>query len=86
MIVTDNLKDFPDRALAPYDIVAQTPDEFLEHLYDLNSDRMAEIVVELNAARTRPSEPLRVTLDRLAKAAPHFITQLRVHSRVTPLR
>lgn len=35
IIVTRNLRDFPDEALAPYNIEAQHPDEFVRHLLDL---------------------------------------------------
>lgn len=35
VIVTRNLRDFPDDALAPYNIEAQHPDEFVRHLLDL---------------------------------------------------
>ncbi len=37
VILTFNLKDFPDRCLAEYGIEAQHPDEFILHLIDLNS-------------------------------------------------
>ncbi|MDH4185381.1 MAG: PIN domain-containing protein [Nitrospira sp.] len=36
VIVTYNLKDFPDKDLAKYGIAAQHPDEFLTHLLDLS--------------------------------------------------
>jgi len=35
VIVTCNLKDFPEQALAPYHIEAQHPDEFVRHMLDL---------------------------------------------------
>lgn len=35
LIVTYNLKDFPDEVLAKYGIEAQHPDEFVTHLLDL---------------------------------------------------
>ena len=36
IIVTRNLRDFPDDVLAPYNIEAQHPDEFVRHLLDLS--------------------------------------------------
>jgi hypothetical protein len=33
--VTLNLKHFPEDALSPWDVVAQSPDEFLVHQYHL---------------------------------------------------
>ena len=35
-IITFNLRDFPEEALAPYDILAQHPDDFILDLLDLN--------------------------------------------------
>ena len=37
-IVTFNLKDFPEEALGPWDILAQSPDEFLVHQYHLSPE------------------------------------------------
>ncbi|PRB41527.1 PIN domain-containing protein [Pseudomonas sp. MYb2] len=37
VIVTFNLKDFPDKYLAPFGIEAQHPDEFVENLFHLDS-------------------------------------------------
>ncbi len=36
VIVTNNLKDFPKDILSKYDIDVQSPDVFLNHLFDLN--------------------------------------------------
>ena len=36
VIVTMNLKDFPAESIAPYGLEAQHPDEFVEHLLDLD--------------------------------------------------
>jgi len=36
VIVTNNLKDFPEDTLKQYEIEAQSPDTFLNHLFDLN--------------------------------------------------
>jgi len=35
VIVTNNIKHFPNKALDPYDIEAQIPDEFVRHVLDL---------------------------------------------------
>ncbi len=36
VIVTANLKDFPEKTLKPLGIAAQHPDEFLTHVFDLS--------------------------------------------------
>jgi hypothetical protein len=35
VIVTVNVRDFPEKALEPFGIEAQHPDEFIAHLIDL---------------------------------------------------
>ncbi|WP_293332422.1 PIN domain-containing protein [Microcoleus sp. CAWBG58] len=35
-IITFNIRDFSEEVLAPYDILAQHPDDFILHLLDLN--------------------------------------------------
>jgi len=84
VIITDNLRDFPNEALAPFNIEAQTPDEFLADLSDRHPDQMARIILDLNAARISPPEPLSATLERLAKSVPRFVALLRENSSVVP--
>jgi predicted nucleic acid-binding protein len=43
IIVTCNLRDFPQAILDSYGIEAQHPDEFLRHLLDQSADRPARI-------------------------------------------
>jgi predicted nucleic acid-binding protein len=42
IIITTNLKDFPDEALAPYDVEVQHPDDFILYLLDRQPDRVCE--------------------------------------------
>ncbi len=41
-IVTLNVRDFPDECLKQYDILRQTPDEFLVHQFHLGPDSILE--------------------------------------------
>lgn len=43
LIVTYNLKDFPEEALAPYDMSAVHPDHFLCDQFDLNPQRIKQV-------------------------------------------
>ena len=43
-IVTFNLKDFPAEALAPWNVEAQSPDEFLIHQYHLDPEAVFTVV------------------------------------------
>ena len=44
VIVTTNLKDFPDETLEQYGVTAQHPDEFITHLIDLDPGAVCHAV------------------------------------------
>jgi hypothetical protein len=54
VIVTANLKHFPPECLAPYEMEAQHPDEFVLHLIHLKALAVADTVRAQSAALTRP--------------------------------
>lgn len=66
VIVTFNTKDFPRDALAPFDLEAEHPNEFVLDLIDLDPDLVARTVLE-QAADLR--NPPRSALDVLARLA-----------------
>ncbi len=80
VIVTSNVSDFPQLALAPYQIEAQHPDVFLEHLLDLDEDLMIHILREQAQALRRPAMSIEGVLTSLALHAPNFAR--RVLSRL----
>lgn len=53
-IVTYNLKDFPESALAPFGLTAQHPDEFLVHACDLDLVSVCTAVRLARAALRHP--------------------------------
>ncbi|WP_150601189.1 PIN domain-containing protein [Pseudomonas fluorescens] len=55
VIVTFNLKDFPDSLLAPFGIEAQHPDEFVENLFHLDS---AAVVAAAQSQRQQLKNPV----------------------------
>jgi hypothetical protein len=63
--VTYNLKDFPRTSLAPYNIEAQHPDEFLMHLYGIDPITMAQLVVDQAADLKKRLMTPRNLLDRM---------------------
>ncbi|MFN8516465.1 MAG: PIN domain-containing protein [Thermomicrobiales bacterium] len=65
ILVTSNLRDFPDAAAEPWDVEIQSPDEFLCHLLALEPDLLCEIVRRQGAELRQPRSPQAV-LDRLA--------------------
>jgi predicted nucleic acid-binding protein len=50
-IVTFNIKDFPEAAVAPWDVIVQTPDEFLVHQFHLNPEVVLAKLTEQAQAR-----------------------------------
>jgi predicted nucleic acid-binding protein len=66
VIVTINLRDFPSKALDPFGIAAQSPDEFLSHLFDLSPHRMSQIIAEQAADLQSPPVTVEGVLNHLA--------------------
>ena len=65
VIVTFNLKDFPAEALAPYNLEAQHPDEFIAHQFDLSNSAVVAAVRDQRAALKNPPKSPRELLDTL---------------------
>jgi predicted nucleic acid-binding protein len=77
VIVTRNLRHFPAAALAPYDIEAQHPDEFIRHLLDLAPMAVVDAVRGQQARLKNPPVPMPELLDLferlgLAETAPEL--------------
>jgi len=54
VIVTHNLRDFPDETLDRYEIEAQHPDEFIRHLIDLTPTLVVDVVRAQHASLKNP--------------------------------
>ncbi len=68
VIVTMNLRDFPDETVSRYGISIQHPDEFLAHLFDLRPAAVCTALREMRAALVNPPKTVRELLDDLLKA------------------
>jgi predicted nucleic acid-binding protein len=68
-IVTHNLKHFPDAALAPWNVEAQSPDEFLVHQYYLAPRVVAQKLREQAAQHGGIERLLNIHI----KIAPEFV-------------
>ena len=77
VIITQNLADFPARALEPYDIQAQHPDRFLPDLLVQDRVVMMHAVREQAAALRNPPMTISQVLDALALHVPDFVAQVR---------
>lgn len=64
MIVTDNIKDFPQTPLEPYELEVKTADEFIADAIDLDRVRTAEAVKGLRARLSNPPISAKELLDK----------------------
>lgn len=65
VIVTYNLKHFPDHLLAKYDIEAKHPDEFVLDTIDLNPARVATLIGDMSRDLVKPPMTIDEVLDSL---------------------
>jgi predicted nucleic acid-binding protein len=66
VIVTFNLKDFPAASLAPFEIDAQHPDEFIGNLCDLTPQAVCAAAKTCRARLKKPAKTVDEYLARLA--------------------
>ncbi|MBD2384303.1 PIN domain-containing protein [Cylindrospermum sp. FACHB-282] len=78
LIVTANLKDFPLEALAPYDIEAWHPDDFLMYLDEQHLGTMIKVIWQQSNDLKRPAT-VPESLDKLEKnnRVPKFARSIR---------
>ncbi len=76
VIVTRNLRDFPNDVLDPWGIDAQHPDVFLVGLHESHPDTLGPIMTDI-ARAWRGDATASDVLDRLAVDAPHAADLVR---------
>jgi len=82
-IVTFNLRDFPSEVLQPYGLRAVHPDEFIEHLLDLNSEVVCEAIRRIRRRLANPpctAEEMLATYERCGLAVSASTLRSRVRS------
>ncbi|MHB8597006.1 MAG: hypothetical protein ACYDER_09360 [Ktedonobacteraceae bacterium] len=77
IIITQNLRHFPKKLLALYEIEAQSPDAFLKRLYYNDPEQMTELLYKQAANLRKPAMTLSEVLDHLHKDVPHFASLIR---------
>jgi hypothetical protein len=82
VIVTDNIRHFPEDACEPYGIEVQTPDEFLSYSFDLAPQVVADIYLQQVDEFHRPTFTLDEALSTLARRLPDLSARLRVRPEV----
>ena len=68
IIVTANLKDFPQEYLAPYGMEALHPDEFIEHQFGLNQGAVIACAKRIRARLKNPEKSADEYLEILASS------------------
>ena len=77
VIVTENLKHFPEAVLSQYQIEAQSADRFLTYLYDLFPDEMLQVIQTQASDLKKPLMSVADLLDVLENAVPIFTSKFR---------
>ncbi len=78
VIVTYNLRDFPAATLAPHNLTAQHPDEFLTALTNQEPAAVAAVLEEMRARTTRPPLTMEEMVQKIAnQKLPHFVARLQ---------
>lgn len=77
-IVTRNLKDFPAEALAPFDVEAIDPDEFLCRTFGLYPEAGIEVFRQMREDyRHPPFRPAEFLMELTAKGMPRLAARLK---------
>lgn len=78
VIVTFNLKDFPEEALKPYGIDVQDPDTFIMHLLDLNPGAVCVAAKRQRVNLQNPPKSIKDFLEILeSQGLPQTVSRLR---------
>jgi predicted nucleic acid-binding protein len=78
VIVTSNLRHFPEAACAPYTIEVIHPDQFLLSLLEIDERTVRNVIAAQSAALTGPAVSVEELLDMLeAAGVPRFAQRLR---------
>lgn len=76
LIVTFNLKDFPEHTLDDFGVEAMHPDEFITDLFDLNQAVVLSAVARQRRDMKRPPKTVDEYLDGLHQVLPQTVKEL----------
>jgi predicted nucleic acid-binding protein len=78
MLLTYNLRDFPEPVVAAYGVNVIHPDEFLGGLMAEKSETVLSVIEEMRVKRKRPEISQTLLLEKLARLSiPGFVRMLR---------
>lgn len=83
IILTYNLKDFPEKILSKYQIIAQHPDKFIAQLLSIEPYTICSAIKRLRLTLKNPPLTVKSYLEILEKQAlPNTIKKLQILSRL----
>lgn len=83
VIVTWNLKHFPEPVLAPYRLRAVTPDDLLCELFAIDPDEAMTVMHSLVASKRRPPRTMREEIEHLRRIGDERFAAL-IEEHTTP--
>ncbi|MEE3717432.1 PIN domain-containing protein, partial [Tumidithrix elongata RA019] len=81
IIVTENVRDFKESDIAPWDKQVMKADKFLTCLYELFPEEMIETVGRQANAKKKPPTSISELLIILEKGVPNFVNNIRFHEK-----
>ncbi|MEA5472119.1 PIN domain-containing protein [Spirulina sp. 06S082] len=78
VIVTNNIKHFPEEKLKKFNVIAQSADEFLLSLLDLSEDLMLSALANQARRLRNPRKDIFELLSILEKSVPEFVRSCRI--------
>jgi hypothetical protein len=85
VIVTLNVRHFPDHVLHPLGMKAVTPDQLLCHLFDLDPQAIHACLDTVAARQRNPARTAKVLLQILSRQGPTFASRCRKFQPNGPL-
>ena len=77
IIVTDNLKHFPDSSLTQFRVIARSADTFLTNLLDLEPRKMLKVLETQVQGKTKPQLTVFDLLNLLENQVPTFVKRCK---------
>lgn len=77
ILVTFNVKDFPEASVSPYRVRIETPDTFLSGLFQADPEQFAQVIQAQAARLRRPAKTTQQLLDTLRQHVPTLVERLQ---------
>ena len=81
VIVSDNLKHFPESSLNQFRVEAQSADTFLTFLWDLSPETMVDVLRTQVKGKKKPKLTILDLLDRLKEQTPTLVQRYQIFNQ-----